>query len=260
MADGKGNPFFLTRFFNGAACSLRAVGIIVRTRRILFLSLTPFLLCLLIYVAFLVTVVFLADNVADLIIEPGQWWRTVIRTALIIAVILAFIVLAVFTYTLVCFAVAGPFYDLLSGAVEKKLAGRVEEEPFSIRNTIVDVGRSVFHAVVMLAMELCVLILGLLLVPVTTVLALMASSVLLALAYLHYPMGRRRWTLRQKLRFGRRHAWELLGLGLPLLVGLMVPLVGAVFLPVGVVGGTVLFLQLAERARTGADEPPQKAH
>jgi CysZ protein len=184
------------------------------------------------------------DNVADLVIAPGAWWRTVLRALLMVGLPLVLVVLSAFTYTLLCFVVAGPLYDWLSAAVERRLTGRVAEEPSSLRNVLVDFGRSIWLAALMLLTELGVLLVGLLLVPVTTVLAVAASAVLLALEFLDYPMGRRRMTIRQRLAFASRHRWELLGFGLPMLLGLMVPFVGAAFLPVGVVGGTVLFLQL----------------
>lgn len=244
MRQREKRGFFLTRFLRGAACPFRAIRLIFSSGKVFLLALVPFVLCLVIYLGVFMAVLFLADNVADLIVEPGAWWRTVVRTALIVALPVAFLVLAVFTYTLACFVVAGPLYDWLSAAVEKKLTGSVEEEPFSVKNMLVDLVRSVAYAVVILLAALCVLLFGLLFVPVTTVLALMGSAVLLALEYLDYPMGRRRMTLGERARFARRYGWELLGLGLPLLLGLVIPFVGAAFLPIGVVAGTLLFMEL----------------
>jgi len=251
MAARNVHGFFLARFLRGLACAFRAFGVIFSSRRLFLLTLAPFLLCLVLYVAFFAVFLFLLDDVVDLVIAPGAWWRTVVRVLLAVALPLAFVILGVFTYTLSCFVVAGPLYEWLSAGVERQVTGSVEEEPFSFRNMLTDFGRAIGLAVLILLTEVCVLIVGLLLVPVTTVLALMGSAVLLALECLDYPMGRRRMPVRERLRFAGRHAWELLGLGLPMLVGLMVPLVGAAFLPIGVVGGTLLFLQLDRR------EPPQ---
>lgn len=240
---------FAFRFLRGLGCLPRAVGMILGSRRVFLLSLLPFLLCLLLYVAFFAGVVALSDNVAGLIIEPGAWWRSVIRWALMIAIPVGFLIVSVFTYTLVCFVVAAPLYEWLSAAVERRLTGRVEEEPFGLKNMLVDVWRALADTVRILLIGLVVLVLGFLMVPVTTVLAVLASAVLLGLECCDYPMGRRRMPFGDRLHFARRHFWELLGLGLPLLLALTIPFVGAVFLPVGVVGGTILFTDI--RAREG---------
>jgi CysZ protein len=237
----------LRGFLRGLACPFRAFPLILRSRRMLLLGLLPFVLCLLIYVGFFVAVLLLTDDVVGLIVEPGAWWRTVLRVALLVALPVAFLVFSVFTYTAFCFVVAGPLYEWLSAGAERAVTGSVEEEPFSVRGMLVDLGRALMLAVAVLSIELFVLVLSILLVPVTTVLGVMASAVLLAVEYLDYPMGRRRMGLRQRVRFARRHVWELLGLGLPLLFCLMVPFVGALFLPVGVVGGTLLFVELQGR-------------
>ena len=148
-----------------------------------------------------------------------------------------------------CFVVAAPLYELLSAAVEKQVTGRVQEEPFSVGAVLLDVWHAVVDTIKILLLEVVVLIFGLLLVPVTTVVALALSAVLLGLEFLDYPMGRRRMRFRVRLRFARTHCWELLGLGMPLLIGLAVPFAGVLCLPLGVIGGTMLFLDLSQGER-----------
>jgi len=242
---------FAFRFLRGVGCLPRAVGMILGSRRVFLLSLLPFLLSLLLYIGLFAGVVVLSDDVVGLIIEPGAWWRSVIRWALMIALPVGFLIVSAFTYTLVCFVVAAPLYEWLSSAVERRLIGRVEEEPFSVKNMLVDVWRALADTVRILLIEIGVLVLGLLVVPVTTVLAALVSAVLLGLEYCDYPMGRRRIPFGERLRFARRHVWELLGLGLPLLLALTIPFVGVLFLPVGVVAGTILFSDIRVR-----EQPP----
>ncbi len=156
---------------------------------------------------------------------------------------LGFFLALVFTYTAACMAVAAPFYEALSAAVERKLAGRVEEEPFSLPGLLADVWRVVRLTALLLVLELVVVLFGLLVVPVTTVVAFGLSGVLLALELTDPPMERRRLRIRRRLSFARRHLWEMMGLGVVLLLLLGIPFVGAVFLPLGVVGGTILFVE-----------------
>jgi len=235
---------FAVRFLRGFWCVPRAVGMIAASPRILLWSALPFLLCLALYVAFFSTAVLLADDVVGRIIQPGSWWREALRWALMLAIPLAVLVVSVFTYALACFVIAAPLYEWLSASVERRLTGRVEEAPTSVRLMLADVWRALADAVRIFVMEMAVLLLGFVFVPVSSVLAALASGVLLALGYCDYPMGRRRMLFADRLRYAWRHRWEMLGLGLPLLFALTVPLVGVAFLPVGVVAGTILFVEL----------------
>lgn len=240
---------FAFRFLRGFGCLLRGVRMIFGSGRIFLLSALPFLICLALYVVLLAAVVLLDRHLVGLVIGPGAWWRGLIRWALMVTIPLAILVVSVFTYTAVCFVVAAPLYEWLSSAVERRLTGAVEEVPSSLKIVLIDIWRSLVDAVRILLITLAVLVLGLIAPPVTTVLAVLVSGVLLGLECCDYPMGRRRMLFGQKLRFARRHAWEMMGIGLPLLFALTIPFVGAVFLPIGVVGGTIFFSDL--RAREG---------
>jgi uncharacterized protein involved in cysteine biosynthesis len=177
------------------------------------------------------------------------------RAALTIAIPLTALIVGAFTYTLTCLVVAAPLYEWLSAAVEKRLTGGVQEEPFSLKNMLVDIWRALTATVKALLIEIGVLIFGFLLMPVTSVLAALASAVLLCLEYCDYPMGRRRMVFRDRLRFARRHFWEMLGLGLPMLFVMAIPFVGALFLPIGVVAGTILFVEIDRPGGAEADVP-----
>jgi CysZ protein len=238
---------FAFRFLKGLGCLPRALGMILGSRRVFLLSALPFLICLALYVVFLAAVVVLDRHLVGLIIGPGAWWRSIIRWALMVTIPLAVLVISVFTYTAVCFVAAAPLYEWLSSAVERRLTGAVEEAPTSLKIVLYDIWRSLADAARILLLTLGVLVLGLIAPPVTTVLAALVSAVLLGLECCDYPMGRRRMLFGQKLRFARRHVWEMMGIGLPLLFALTVPFVGAVFLPLGVVGGTILFVDLRAR-------------
>jgi len=248
MTAGHRQASFVTRFLWGMACPFRAVPVILGNGRMILLSLLPFAVCLVIYAGVFVAVLALSDNAADAIVQPGTPLRNILHKALTITFPVLFLIVAVFTYTVACFVVAAPLYEWLSAGTERRLTGDVVEEPFSLLGMLGDVARGLGHGLVVLLLELFVLIFGLLAVPVTTVLAVLASAVLLALEFLDYPMERRRMSLQLKAAFVRRHAWELAGLGLPMLGALAVPVIGAACLPVGVVGATMLFLELTADA------------
>jgi CysZ protein len=245
------------RFLRGLGYVFRGAGAIFSSRRLFLLALVPFVVCLAIYAGLFAGALYVDARLVDHLIDGGIWWRDALRWILMVGVAAGILVLGVFTFAAACFIVAGPLYEWLSVAVERRATGDVCEEPFSLGAMAVDLGRSIVQAVVVLAIEVAVLVAGLLFVPVTTVIAFLISAVLLSVEYLDYPMGRRRMPLRVRASFARSHVWELLGFGLPLLFGLMLPFVGVAFLPVGVAGGTLLFCRLAGGG-PDCPEPPDE--
>jgi CysZ protein len=217
---------------------------LLRSKRLLALAALPFLLCLLVYVAAVTGFLFVVDDITTWLIEPGAWWRTVVRWALMTGMTVGLLAISVLTYSAVSLVVAGPLYELLSSASEKQLTGGLEEEEFSLRTAAGDVAHAALFGIFLLVGGLLAFLFGLVIPPVTTILATGASAWLLALEHMDYAMGRRRMRLRQKLGWARRHSWEMLGLGLPVLLGMMIPFLGPFLLPFGVVGGTILFLEV----------------
>lgn len=216
---------------------------ILHSRRLLVLAAVPFFISALLYVAFVAGFVYFVGDLTDLVIAPGAWWRDLIRILLMVAATLGLLVALALSYSAFAFLVAGPFYEYLSGAAEKQLTGRVTEEGFSVRGLLGDLAHAAVFAVFLLAAGLVAFLVGIVVPPFTTVLAACGSAYLLALEYMDYPMTRRRMRLRAKLDWAGRHRWEMVGLGLPVLLGMMVPLLGPLLLPVGVVGGTILFVE-----------------
>ena len=245
MSDDAPRKFFVLRFADGFGCAWRAVPFVLGRRRLRRLAVLPFLICLVIYIVLFAVAIAVAGDVADMMVgEATTWWLSVLRAAVVTTGLVLFVIVAAFTYTVTCFVLAGPLYEWLSAAVEREVTGQVSEEPFSIRAMLGDMARGVTYALLLLFIELWVLLFGLVFVPVTTALAFAGSAVLLSMEYMEYPMERRRMGLRARFAFARRHFWEVLGLGLPILLGLLIPFVGPLSLPVGVVGGTLLFLQV----------------
>ena len=231
------------RFARGFACLFRGAGMLLGSKRLVALAALPFLLCVLVYAAAFAGFLFIVDDVAGWVVEPGPWWRTLLHWGLMIGMSVGLLVASILTYTAVAMVVAGPLYELLSAASERRLLGGVEEEPFSLRAVAGDVAHAALFGVFLVIGGIFAFLFGLIIPPLTTILATCGSAWLLALEHMDYPMGRRRLRMRQKLGWARRHAWEMLGLGLPVLLAMMIPFLGPFLLPFGVVGGTILFVE-----------------
>jgi len=234
------------RVSHGARCTLRAVPMLLKSRRLVLWSLLPFLLGVVLYTVGFGALFYWLSGLTDAILEGGSWWRATLRVLLQIAIVCVAVVATVFTFTTACLALAGPLYEWLSSSAERVATGRVVEYPFSLRRMLADYARIAAWMGGILIIEMCVLIAGFCIPVVGPILVVPASAVLLALQCMDYPMDRRRLGLRGKLAFARSHTWELAGMGLPILPILAIPFIGALALPFAVVGATILFAELHE--------------
>ena len=232
------------RLLLGASYPFRGAGIVLGNRRVLALSVLPFLAGLLIYALAVVALIFFADNVADLILAPGAWWRTVLRVLMIVTMWAVFLVALVFTYAIVVIAVAAPFFEFLSAAAERAWTGEVVEEATGWKEILVDLWRGLAEAVKFLSIEVVLPVFALIVPPVSTVICLGLSAILLGLEQMEGPMGRRRMKFRHKVAFARKNFWQMLGFGGVMLLALLIPFAGVAFLPMGVAGATAMFCDM----------------
>ena len=237
---------FLARVLWGAGFPFRGLRVVAGSRRVFVLSLVPFLVSLAAYVLAAALLIAFGGRVLDLLIEPGAWWRAVLRVLMTIGLAVVFALVFVFTYSACSLVIAAPFYDFLSAAAERLVTGQVVEEATGWKEMLVDVWRSITEALKFLLVEIGLWTFGLFCMPpFSTAICFALSAVVIGLEHMEGPMGRQRMTFRDKLRYAGRHFWPLLGFGMVGTLALLVPVLGAAFLPVGVVGGTLMFSELA---------------
>ena len=133
---------------------------------------------------------------------------------------------------------SSPLYEVVSCAVEREVRGIVVE--ISWRQALlamVEEGKKVaFILLIMLLMFVVVFIpvLNLLTFPL-----LLVNAFLLGWDVCDYPLARRGWSFRERLRFAGKNFLALMGFGLWLLIPLQF-----VIAPLSVAGGTLLTLKL----------------
>lgn len=203
----------------------------------------------------------IASQLGGLAIEPKTWWAHLLAGLLwmlrgLLHVVLGFVLigLSVLVMLFVSQIVNSPFYDWLSEAVEKREGGEAPEESFSLRRIFSNAGKTIWIEVkkFLFFVNVPILLLLLNLVPVVGALAYTVVANLFAMwdlgfNYMSYPMGRKLVTFRRQVAFATHHKARLIGFGLPL----MIPFFNLLLGPVFVVGGTLLYLDLA-RGETGA--------
>jgi uncharacterized protein involved in cysteine biosynthesis len=84
------------------------------------------------------------------------------------------------------------------------------------------------------------------LAPLVWVLSLLEAALFFAYDAFNEPLHRRGASFGAKWRFIRAHLAESLGFGTAVALVMMIPLVSAVVVPVSVIGGTLLFLELGK--------------
>jgi CysZ protein len=181
----------------------------------------------------------------------GGFAFTVWQTVAMGVGLLLFVLGVVFLYAL-SGIVGTPFYDYLTARVEAQVAG-LREEDFDWTQFRKDVMQSIGHSLLAFGLWLSVMIplacvglipgLGQLL---ELVLGLSFTSLFLAREMMDGAMSRRRYSFRYKLRVVRSQWLVMLGFGGACAVLLWIPLANFLFMPVSVVGGTLLFLDLED--------------
>jgi CysZ protein len=232
-------------FFQGLALLPRSWGLIFRTPRLLGLS----ALCALVtLVALGALAVLLGTYTPELLgwlwTRPEAWYGRVLWYVLLA---LMFLVLLVVGANVVLPLVLAPLQDPLSERTEE-LCGNYTSPPFQLGSFLQGLVTSVAHTlarVFFLLLGLAVLF-PLNLLPVVgnmawTVLGTLWTMLWLAGEHLAAPMTRHGYSFAE-VRRALRGRWLLcLGFGAGVFVLLWVPILNSFFLPVAVVGGTLLY-------------------
>lgn len=170
-------------------------------------------------------------------------------------VIIGLVAGAILLFVSVAGAIAGPFCEMLSEAVEEKLTGK-SSPPFSLPQFVVDAGKGIAHSLRRLITSL----LAALLLVILSFIPLLGSLAALAIggyfasraaAYDSYDaiLSRRSMSYAEKHAFLAQYSARSLGLGAAVAGMMLVPFVNLVALGVGAVGATLACHELANQAQ-----------
>ncbi len=246
-----------------AALPIEAFQLLRSERHLRRLAFYPALLSLLLVGIVCVLAIIYGSDIASVVhgtlpaLEADKVWQWIyvgpvrLATALVtaLAVVLLFGVTALFAL-LLGGALAAPFRDALSAAVERHVAGAVPEPPGGVWILLRDGGRAILEALARLAILLVVwgsiLVLSFLL-PIASWLSPFALAIVTALFatldYSAHSLDRRELDFPAKARWVRSHRSGALGLGGACVMLSAIPLVNLVIAPVLVVAGTLFVLR-----------------
>jgi CysZ protein len=232
----------------GVVAPLKALGFVISRPRLWWLTFTPFIINLGLFILFfwLTYTRFDAWVRSLLPVGEGWWWQLLLYLLIVLAVLLLLIV-EVYLFAVLGRIIAAPFLELLTRKVET-LARPEGQQPPEIgfwqsiwRVVIQESKRVLIYLLVMGALLLFNLIpgLGSLLYAI---LAWLVTSFFLAGEFLDYPLERRGYSLGAKMRYTRDLGLTGIGFGAAVFVMGLVPVLNLAFLPLAAVGGTLLFL------------------
>jgi len=239
------------RFFKGVGYLFRGMGTLLAGPGLLRWGLLPVGINSLVFLALAVLAAVLAGHYGGQAAE-GTWGAVLGWLAGVVA-FLVVVVIGSFTFGMIAVVIAAPFNEVLSQKTERLLTGSTGE--VKDRSLAADMARAGLAAVKLFALEMLVILpaLLLLLLPVIgAVLFAVPAGFFLAMAYLDYPLDRRKLRLRDKLAFCRRHGAEVMGFGLAVYAAMLVPFVNVLMIPAAAVGATRLYLDAAAGERAGS--------
>jgi uncharacterized protein involved in cysteine biosynthesis len=254
----------LQQFIAGASSPLRGAAFIMRHG-----SLWPLCIAPLVINGLLLFIVwhFLGQWFSDILarhFSTGSWWQNIVHY-----LAAALFMLMRLVAMLVAFVTAGnmlciPFNDLLSEQTDRLASGWRSDRAFNLAEflreicvlAVQEIKRVMIYVPVMVLLFIASL--SVLLAPFTMPAKVGVSSVFFSTEYFAYPLERRGvLLLNDKFAFTRSHLDSALGFGMVMTCIGLIPLVNFLFIPLGVVSGTLLFVELT--SRTGYSEVPASA-
>lgn len=214
----------------------------------------PALVTLLLLAGLVALGVRLLDRVVTWVtsLVPSQL-ESLVGAGLTILIILVLAAGAMLVFVSLAGAIAGPFCELLSEAVEEELTGKAGP-PFSLPRFAADAAQGIGHSLRRLVTSLlgALLLFILSFIPLAGALAALALGAWFsarAAAYDCYDavLARRSLSYADKLAFLQAHRSRTLGLGAATTALLLVPFINLLVLGAGAVGATLAAQELATR-------------
>jgi CysZ protein len=233
----------------GFVAPLKALGFIAANPRLWWLSLTPFLINLGLFVLFFWFAYTRFESWVRSLLPVGDgWWWQLLLYLLIVLVVLLLLIVQVYLFTVIGRIIAAPFLEMLTRKVEV-LAGPKVDQPVEIgflqsilRVMVQESKRILIYIGVMIPL------LALNLVPglgslFYAALAWLVTSFFLASEFLDYPLERRGHSLGSKMRYTKSLGLTGICFGSSVFIMGLIPILNLALLPLAAVGGTLLFLE-----------------
>jgi CysZ protein len=241
--------FGISSFIQGFKAPFRAAAFILKTPSVLALVAIPLAINFVLYVALFwyggAALQSLVDQAMVMLsAKLPPWALTAADWFLRVTAWVSLLIVSVFTFTMVAGILAAPFNDILSRKTSKVLLtkrGRAVPAPVELK-FVQSMGMEFKRTLILLGLGGLALIMGI--IPLMQFPALFLGGMVLAFEYLGYVIAQRSPSLWTVWGFIAKNPARAFGFGTALIVLMALPLVGVVYIPLAVVGGTMLHDEL----------------
>lgn len=182
-------------------------------------------------------------------ISGDQWYMHFIR---ILVSPVIFVMISIFTvmiYSIAGGIVTAPFLDLLSSKTEKILGIDNADEAFSLKTVISDVLRALFNSIRLLFLIILInfLLLILNIIPggsfIYAFLNFLSAMFFYGFQFYDFPLERRRYSFREKLKITWKFKWSVFGSGLAFFLISFIPVIGFLGLNLCTIGAALTYAE-----------------
>jgi CysZ protein len=240
----------MNSFWFGLTLPWMSLKIILKSPKLILLSIIPVLITIVIYVYLFNSIeAFIQPKLIDALshwgISPTHWFAKILN---FLSKVVIFIIGA-FTFSFAASIAACPFNDFLAEEAETFIHPRLPTLPnpsllFRIKLVLIDLCKTFF------AIFVSCVIFVFSFVPGVNFGCAILGFLMIAFQFLSYPHTRRGSGIRGDLAFLFDNFFVCLGFGMISTILLSIPLLSCFLFPVSVVGGTLLFGQTHSKGRS----------
>lgn len=171
--------------------------------------------------------------------KPDAWWALPIYYLCAALLYFGVVVLLLLGTMLVMNVAAAPVYELVSVAVERSVTGQPPPQLGfwqNVRVIWIELKKMIFIFAVTVVLFV---------IPGVNLFAVFVTAFLVGWSFYDFPLARRGWGFRERLRFVMREFFAVMGFGL----WLMIPFVQFALVPLAIAGGTLLNLDALREQR-----------
>ena len=181
---------------------------------------------------------------------PAESWLHYLEWLLWPLFVIAYLLIAFYSFTIVANLIASPFNGILAARVEEKITGSLpEDSPTGIMGEIVpaiagEIGKLWYFLVRAIPVLILMIIPGV--NAIGSILWILLGFWFLTIEYIDYPMGNHQIRPREQRRRLRRHPLQGWAFGAGSNLLMMIPVVNFAAMPASVTGATLFWLKLKE--------------
>lgn len=182
-------------------------------------------------------------------ISGDQWYMQFIRVLVSPVLFVLISIFTVMVYSIAGGIVTAPFLDLLSSKTEKILGIENTDEIFSIKTIIADILRALFNSIRLLFLIILInfILLILNIIPggsfIYAFLNFLSALFFYGFQFYDFPLERRRYSFREKLKITWKFKWSVFGSGLAFFLISFIPVIGFLGLNLCTIGAALTYAE-----------------